>query len=372
MGKRKLIVVSGIYPPDKGGPAQFVSQFSIWAARKGTPVRVVSLTDAEPKKSIDDLVDLELITRNQHIIKRMLKTIFSISRPLMSKRIVLANGMFLEVLMTSFLPNTKIISKVPGDIVWERARNNGETILDINRYQGAESLKMKVFRFFFSLSLKRSALVIAPSRHLVQLLESWGIPREKIVLIRNSADVSKFSPASNNESSYDVITVCRLVSWKGVDELIKICAELNLSLAVVGDGPERKYLESLATKLGAKVAFLGEKPADEVPELLRSASTFVLNSQYEGSPHALIEAMSSENLVIARQSTGTSEVIEHLVDGILVSEDFSLKTALRLSMTDENEVIRMRKKSREKVINEYDRSKLFEQMYSLVMGPDKL
>ena len=366
--ERKLVVVSGIYPPDKGGPAHFVSQFSLWVAKKGKSVRVVSLTDSKSTKSRDDLFELELISRNQHILKRMFKTIQTITSPLTSRHTILANGMFLEVLVASFFPNITIVSKVPGDIVWERARNNGVTSLNIDDFQGTESLRMKVFRFFFSLVLKRSTHVIAPSQHLIQLIERWGIPQEKILLIRNSVDVSKFHPVVKNKYSYDVITVCRLVSWKGVDELIETCADLKLSLAIVGDGPERKTLENLATRLSADVTFLGEKPSDEVPELLRSASTFVLNSQYEGSPHALIEAMSSENFVIARESTGTSEVIEHLVDGVLVNTHYSLKKALQLSMSNGERVQEMRKNAREKVVNEYDRSKLFEQIYSLVVG----
>ena len=102
-----------------------------------------------------------------------------------------------------------------------------------------------------------------------------------------------------------MITVCRLVPWKGVDELIKECSKRGLSLAVVGDGPERSNLEKLAQgQYGCNVTFLGDVPHKNLPALLNASKIFVLNSHYEGSPHSLIEALSIGMAAIARESTG--------------------------------------------------------------------
>jgi glycosyltransferase involved in cell wall biosynthesis len=92
------------------------------------------------------------------------------------------------------------------------------------------------------------------------------------------------------------ITVTRLVEQKAVDILLKAAARAFESLpswrlAVVGDGPLRDELKSLAHRLGigTRVDWLGY--VDEPMAYLRAAKVFVLTSRFEGSPNALLEAM---------------------------------------------------------------------------------
>jgi glycosyltransferase involved in cell wall biosynthesis len=129
-----------------------------------------------------------------------------------------------------------------------------------------------------------------------------------------------------------------------VDELIRSAHELNLSLTVVGDGPEMSNLVSLAKSLGANVNFLGQIKQSEVFSVLANSKRFVLNSQYEGLPHVLLEARASGVLCLAREGTGSSEVISHLKDGLLFgpSSGFTLTQALDYSFSkaiDENEMV---------------------------------
>jgi glycosyltransferase involved in cell wall biosynthesis len=231
------------------------------------------------------------------------------------------------------LNKIKYVAKVPGDIVWERARNNKVTDLDINDYQKSKlSLKYRLFRFLFTRSLKRASLVIVPSTGLFQLCIQWGIPESRLRLIHNSVDLSKFSTLKRGSYKFDVLTVCRLTPWKGVDELIEVCARYNLTLAVAGDGPERANLERLGAKLGLDVNFFGDVSEGKVLELLGSSKIFVLNSHYEGLPHALVEARAAGMISIARVGTGSAEVIHDGKDGFLVGERQTLSEALVMAI----------------------------------------
>ncbi len=93
--------------------------------------------------------------------------------------------------------------------------------------------------------------------------------------------------------SFDIVTACRLKTWKKVDELITLAAKMGLRLGIAGDGPENANLQSLAQELDANVVFFRDLPRQKLLKLFQDSRFFVLNSEYEGLSHVLIEARSS-------------------------------------------------------------------------------
>jgi glycosyltransferase involved in cell wall biosynthesis len=168
---------------------------------------------------------------------------------------------------------------------------NGKTLLDINSFQTSTlKLKYKFFRFLFTRSLLRATLVIVPSQGLYELCRDWGVPESRLILIRNSVSVEKYSSLIQNQIDFSILTICRLTSWKGVDELIRYCSVHNTKMAVAGDGPERLHLESMSKTLNSDVTFFGDISQEAIINLMKRSKIFVLNSYYEGLPHALVEA----------------------------------------------------------------------------------
>lgn len=364
----RVHLTSGIYPPDKGGPAFFISQYSRWLKKQVSQTKVVSLKDG-PTVSQGEANHRVILTSRDHILPiRVLVSVLGILKPILKKKIILMNGLFIEVLIASFFTRSRIVAKVPGDIVWERARNQGKTSLSIDDYQGHEKGFKKVFRFFFSWSIKRAKVVIAPSLHLKSLLVRWGVEESRIVLIRNSVDTDFFKPDSTKSKKYDVMTVCRLVPWKGVEELITVCAEKDLHLAVVGDGPNRDKLKEVAASTGARVEFLGECPHEQLPQLLNSSRIFVLNSQYEGSPHSLIEALSVGLVSIARESTGSAEVIRDKSNGLLCGKSRTLSDAVEIALADSKASQTMSSDARLTALVNFDKEKNFKKILKVIEG----
>ena len=103
-------------------------------------------------------------------------------------------------------------------------------------------------------------------------------------------------------------------------------------------------VKKVAGSLGADVKFLGQLDQSEVIEVLKMSNRFVLNSEYEGLPHVLLEARASGVLCLAKEGTGSSEVITHLRDGILFgpSIGLTLTQALKYSYStsiNKNEMV---------------------------------
>lgn len=334
MSKRAgICLASGIYPPESGGPAKFTATFSKWVRENSDiPVSVVTLTDGDSKSEILDGIQIIKISRNQNLVLRYLKTAIAIRKNSSRKIHILANGLFLETAFASLLGGRTYFTKIPGDIVWERARNSGRTSLDIETFQDSKlPFKYKIFRKAFSFSLKRSKKVIVPSKQLLEFCLVWGVSTKKIDLIYNSISTSEYALSYSNLKQYEVLSVCRLVPWKGLEEVVKVCSELGLKIAIAGTGPELKKLQNLANSLGANVEFLGEVRKEDLIRIYQNSSYFLLNSSYEGLPHALLEARSCGVFAIANANTGSGEVISHMKDGLLCGPEtgMNIKEALQ-------------------------------------------
>ena len=331
---RSLLVVTGIFPPDSGGPAKFSSDFALWSSDRDFKVNVVTYSDKSLEMfEHDSTYSLFTTSRTKSLFHRYILIVEKIGKLSRTSTDIIAVGAFLETYFASLIFRFKYVAKVPGDIVWERARNNKVSDLTIEEFQKAKlPLRYLLFRRIFTRSLLKASLVIVPSSGLYNLCLSWGIPDYKLRLIRNSVAMEKYSARGQVAQIFDIVTVCRLVPWKGVDELIKYCSSRKLALAVVGDGPERNNLEFLSKSLGANVSFFGEIQEREVIKLLAESRIFVLNSSYEGLPHALVEARASGLVTVARDGTGSSEVINDGIDGYLVRKDRSFSETMNLAL----------------------------------------
>ena len=365
---KEFLLLSGIYPPEVGGPAKFVVDFSEFLHKRNLRAEVLTYTDGPSKTFNDGNRKVTQISRRLWLPIRYFVYIVRLVSKL-RKRQILANGCFVELsLLGLFLP-IKYSVKIPGDIVWERARNKKYTELDISEFQRSKlNLKYQLFRSLFSFSLKKATKVIVPSKLLCELCLLWGVNPDKIVIINNSIDVSKFQYIANFPKKYDVCSIARLVPWKGFEELIRTVAKLQLSLVIVGDGPQKENLKKLVISLNANVTFLDNLTQGELPFIYNSSRIFVLNSTYEATSYALLEAMSSGCIVISNEATGSAEVITNLRDGLLCGPKgkYTLETALYAAKTESVDLDFLRNNAIQKVNNFFNQERNFNQILELV------
>jgi len=312
----KILLVTGIYPPDIGGPASHFHELVKYLNEtKKINFRLITLTDS--KKSKDD--KCFYVNRKIKNPIRFILVVIKIAYLSIDSKLIYSGGLYLESFIASLLTGKSLVYRVVGDPVWERARNNNQTELGIDEFQTHESrtFSIKLERGLFNYIFKRAKIIVTPSDYLKKIIYGWGVDKKKIRLIPNAVDINQkdnFEP----QKKYDLVTVCRLVSWKGVGELVEISRKLNLKLAIVGDGPERQELESEAKKYGDKAVFFGRLEKDSTVDVLHSSKIFFLNSSYEGLPHSLLEAMSLGIPCIVTETGGSKAVITNNYDGILV------------------------------------------------------
>jgi glycosyltransferase involved in cell wall biosynthesis len=363
-----ISLFSGIYFPDTGGPAKFAETFRDFGFSNGVDVKIFAYSGSADRDLTGRESHLHFVNSNQPVFRRYTQMIGLIFKEARSGSCLLFNGCFWEVALARHLIKFDYVAKVPGDIVWERARNTGFTDKPIDSFQCAPlSFKYRIMRYFFSYSLRKARLVIAPSNHLVELCKIWGVGEEKIVSIKNSVSVPKDLQLRLNDFDFDFVTVCRLVPWKNVDEIIIASTKLHASLLIIGDGPEYESLCRLSMRLGSNVTFLGEVPQSHVLPHLMKCSTFVLNSNFEATSYALLEAQAAGLIVIANEGTGSEEVISHGVTGFLcgTKSGMQLVDAMQLSLQDIGQTRNLRKSGRDSVMKNFSLESNYKQILEL-------
>ena len=352
----KILLVTGIFPPDMGGPATYIPEIAKALLERGHRVRVVTTSEPQWLDLDDDEHPFPVFRMNRRIPLawrsfHFARTIFHQAK---KADVVLANGVFLEATLSCSLAGKSMVLKIVGDPTWERARNRGWTQDHFETFQDSHyGLRIEALKKLTTFVARQAEKIIVPSRYLSGWVRKWGIPQDKIVVIYNSVQPFDWVdplpvPLA---SSVKLVTACRLVSWKRVDLIIQAIRQLDeVGLLICGDGPEKNKLEKLSRDLGLtdRIYFAGQKERKDALALMAACDMFVLNSDYEGLPHVVLEAMSIGLPVIATSVGGTPELVRNGETGVLIEsgDADTLRSAVLRLINSPGTLQRMRDKTR--------------------------
>ena len=196
------------------------------------------------------------------------------------------------------------------------------------------SQRNRLFHWLLSRMVDQVVAVSESARQ--QLVECEGVPAARVMVIHNGIDAERFARRDRRnevrtslglrDGRPTIGVVARLDRVKNHALLLRAMTRIveclpAAILLIIGDGPLRSELESLAIEFGVHehVAFLGAR--DDVPDLLSALDLIVLPSVSEGLSLTLIEACAAGKAIVATDVGGNREVIEHGVNGLLVSSD---------------------------------------------------
>jgi glycosyltransferase involved in cell wall biosynthesis len=197
---------------------------------------------------------------------------------------------------------------------------------------------------FGRLSLRLPRTLVANSEVGMHNAVALGVPERKLFLLPNVVDTSRFSPSNRVAgAAVRVLSVGRLVALKRHDGFLRSIAACRdagqrVEATIAGEGPLRKELEELAASLSLKgtVEFAGG--VEDMPALYRRSDILVLNSEHEGTPNVVLEAMSCGLPVLATAVGGVPALIRDGQTGILATpgEERQLTEKLSALIGDPN------------------------------------
>jgi glycosyltransferase involved in cell wall biosynthesis len=347
----KMVLVSGIYRPEIGGPATYIPTIAENLLSRNYSVEVITLKDSNAVKQ-NEPWPINYINRDQFLFIRFLKTVLLIFKKTKGADGIFANGLLQETAIGGLLFKKRSVAKVVSDPVWERALNNGETSLNVVDFNNSNlKFKHKLQRILLRWSLNRFGVVTCPSVQLKNIIENWGVYKQ-IEFIPNGVSLVNEKSTSTD---FDLITVCRLISLKNIDKIIRASVKTNTSVAVVGSGPEEYNLRELAGSLGANVTFFGQLDKSEVSKILLRSKIYLNLSDHEGLSFSLLEAMSSGLPSIVSNIQGNTNVITHGLDGIVVDakDENQLANAIKSLIDSQSTRLEYGVAAKSKVKSEY-------------------
>jgi glycosyltransferase involved in cell wall biosynthesis len=314
-----VLVVSGIWPPDVGGPASHAPDVATFLNRHGHHVEVLTTATAQPARQP---YPVHWISRAIPKGAIHVRTGLEVARLARRADVVYTTGMFGRSGGGATLARTPYVLKLTADPAFERARRRGMVGGDVEQFQRASvGAAIRVLRVARDAELRGAAHVFTPSAWLRDLAIRWGVASDRVSVLPNPApSLPELAPRDELRESFgmDGPTVAfagRLTAQKSLEVALAAVADAGVSLVIAGDGDERSRLERLA---GPHVRFMGAQPRNRVVELFRAADASILSSSWENFPHTVLEALAVGTPVLATTTGGVAEVVTDGVNGLLV------------------------------------------------------
>ena len=321
----KVLLVSGIWPPDVGGPASHAPELAAFLLERGHRVEVVTTADTAPG-SRD--YPVRWISRRLPRGVRHLRTVALVRSRATHSDVVYATSMLGRASVGSSLARRPVVVKLVADEAYERALRWGlyhGDLDDFQRFSG--DFRLRLLRETRSRTLRRVQRLVCPSRYLASLAVEWGVPADRVTVLPNAAPPLPALPTRSDareQLRVDGPTLAfagRITRQKALDVAFDALARVDgVTFLVAGEGPDLADVRRAASDRGldGRVRFVGPLDREGVLTLFRAADASLLSSSWENFPHTVVEALAVGTPVIATSVGGVPEVVHDDANGLLV------------------------------------------------------
>lgn len=373
----KVLVVSGIWPPDVGGPASHAPEVARFLGDRGHEVEVVITAAAQPAP---EAFPVHWVSRAHRPGVRHLLGVRLIRERALRADVVYTTGTFGRSAAGATLAGTPFVVKLTADPAYERARRRSITEIDLADFQqGGGGLQIALLRFARDQELRRAAHVICPSAYLRELAIGWGLAPGSVSVLPNPTPAVPELPPTAELRARLGVGEGRLLAFAGrltAQKALRVALEAvagnpGVTLLIAGEGPEQPELEAAAAELGiaGRVRFLGPLPRLGVLELFRAADASILSSSWENFPHTVVEALAVGTPVLTTAAGGVAEVVTDGLNGLVVpvGDTAGLTEAVRRYFADAALRERLRAAAVASVVD-YSRERVFGRLEEILVA----
>lgn len=335
----KVLIASGVYPPDIGGPATYAEKLSQELKKLNCEVKIITYGLRTDKQ-----VDVIFIDKTKNIFLRYFCFFWQAAKLAAGTDIVYALDLIsagLPAVMAAKFRSKKIVFRTGGDFLWEKAWRNGWTEVSLSRYyEGKKTVREKFLIYFCRWLLKKIDLIIFSTRLQADIYEKYyGVAPLKTKILINALPAIKAVPDQSFKDS--IIFAGRLIKLKNLERLIKTFAEIkspHINLLLFGRGPEEEKLRQLIIdlKVGDKIELKGAIEHEKLMAVIAGCRFFILPSLTEISPNLALECVSlAKPLILTRENGLAGEITEHILTIDPLSEK-DIKDKIEYLFNDNN------------------------------------
>jgi glycosyltransferase involved in cell wall biosynthesis len=321
----KVVVVTGIWPPDVGGPASHAPALADALVEAGHTVEVVTTADLPPELRP---YPVRWVARDRPALLRHLAVVREVRQAARGADRVYATTMVRRAALGAGVARRPLVVKLVADEAYERERRAGRFAGTLEQFQAERGgIRSRFLRATRTAALRRARRVLVPSAYLRTIALGWGLDPARVDVVPNPAPEVPAHPRRDEARAALGIeglalgVAGRLTAQKALGDTLEALARVpGPALLVLGDGPERAALEHRAVELDVsdRVRFLGAGTRDDVIALFRAVDAALVTSAWENLPHTLLEALAAGTPVIATAVGGIPEVVRDGENGLLV------------------------------------------------------
>jgi len=223
--------------------------------------------------------------------------------------------------------------------------------------------KVKILGWVVSKIINSASVVAAISENTKENAIKYYQPKKDISVIPLAFEKPFFTELSRKDLGLEearryLISIGRLVARKGYKYLIKAMDKLpnDISLLIIGDGPEKTELENLALKLnlGERVHFLGMVSEEKKFQYLAVSDIYVLSSLHEGFGIVLQEAMEDGLPIVSTNWGGQTDFLLDQENALLINpEDVDAIAVSVISLLQNPELMKKMSNNNKKAVTQF-------------------
>ena len=314
----RVVLLTGIWPPDVGGPATHGPDFVRYLTERGHEAYVVTMADGE----VTELpCAVQTVSRGLPFPVRYSLVALRGARAARRAGVVYATATYAAAAAAAGLARRPLVAKLVSDPAYERARRYGLFSGTLEEFQEAPGARVSALRRARTRALRAARRVVVPSEYLARLARGWRLDPERLAVVPNPAPpVGAVTPEVLEPGTF--VFAGRLTRQKGLGTALEAMARVpGARLVLIGDGPERAELERRAHESGldGRVSFRGALARAEVLSALAGARAALLSSEWENFPHVAVEALAVGTPVVATAVGGVPELVRDGENGLLVA-----------------------------------------------------
>ncbi len=335
----KILVATGLYAPEIGGPATHTS-----VLERELPLRNIDVVT----------VPFGRVRRYPKLVRHFFYMV-ALIKSARGASIVYALdpvSVGLPALFVAWIMRKRFIVRIAGDYAWEQAVGRYGVTQTLDEFVNNMRSQKYMVRLLGSVQrfvANHASHVVVPSNYLKRIVAKWGVSDRTISVAYNAfvpIQLTVHREQVRTMFSYSgtvIMSAGRLVPWKGFAVLIEVLANLrkkghHVMCVIAGDGPDREYLVRHAEEYGVAdaVRFVGRQPKETLDVAISGADMFVLNTGYEGLSHQLLEVMALQVPIVTTPVGGNVELIQNDINGVLVeyNQAVALEAAIVKLMHD--------------------------------------
>jgi len=305
---RSIVLATGIYPPDIGGPATYVRALASELTRMGHEVTVVTygeMQNAKCKMQNEERWRTVKVERSGGPLLRWWRYSRALRKYAADADVVEA---FSSVsvgapLILARLRKPKKVLRLGGDFFWERYTDHG----------GTKSLRAwyashPILQWLMGRILKAFDFIVFSSAFQEGIYEDhYELPGHRVIENAVPGGAPTLHVAHR---PLRLLFFGRFVAFKNIPELLKVVSRhQDVRLTLVGEGPQRCLIERLVERLGLQLRVMIVSPVDgeEIRSIFSTHDLLILPSLTEISPNTALEARSAGLPVLLTEETGLSE-----------------------------------------------------------------